>query len=52
MQNIGSAGPDTFAPQRFKTRELKFGSFHREIDIPEGTEVSKCAFIFGSANTG
>lgn len=28
-----------FSAENFKIRELKFGSFHREIDIPAGTEV-------------
>ena len=40
MLAIGSAAPDTFTPHHFKMRELKFGSFHREIDIPSGIEVS------------
>lgn len=31
---------NTFIPQYFKIRELKFGSFHREIDIPDGVKVS------------
>lgn len=28
-------------PGKYKTRELKFGSFHREIDIPEGIDVRR-----------
>ena len=31
-----------FLDQSYKVRELKFGSFHREIDVPAGTKVSKC----------
>ena len=27
------------SPENYKIRELKFGYFHREIDIPAGTEV-------------
>lgn len=39
MLAIGSAAPGTFTPRHFKMRELKFGSFHREIDIPDGIET-------------
>ena len=29
----------SFPPDKYKIRELKFGSFHRELDIPAGIDV-------------
>ena len=31
-------------PVKYRTRELKFGKFHREIDIPDSTDVRLLSF--------
>ncbi|GJE86324.1 Hsp20/alpha crystallin family protein [Phanerochaete sordida] len=37
----GAAATTAAVPHMFKTRELKFGSFHREIDVPVGIDTNQ-----------